>query len=354
MAPQDRLDRMYEATRLTRQGRFAEARDLLQQGSGSDIRLPRIQAWLSRLPRGLARSPASVPKPSPEEMLPGRFLDFAYANAAGERTYRLYVPSQYPGPTVPLLVMLHGGTQGADDFAAGTRMNELAERHGFLVAYPEQSRAANPMGYWNWFQPKDQRRGSGEASLIAGLTTQIIDAYAIDVRRVYVAGFSAGGAMAAVMATAYPDVYAAAAVHSGLAAGAAHDVPSAFAAMAKGAPTRARLPVPLIVFHGDGDETVAHVNADCLVNSALPDAWNQRPLTAKGRVPGGHAYTRRAYSDRDGTPRAEHWTIHEAGHAWSGGSPHGTYTDPSGPDASTEFARFFAQHSLRYTRHRAA
>jgi poly(hydroxyalkanoate) depolymerase family esterase len=288
-------------------------------------------------------------------VFPGLFLDLAYANAAGERRCKLYVPSGHTGQAVPLIVMLHGGTQNADDFAAGTRMNELAERHGFLVAYPEQSRRANPMGYWNWFQPKDQRRGSGEASLIAGLTTQIIDAYAIDAHRVYVAGFSAGAAMAAVMATAYPDVYAAAGVHSGLAAGAAHDIPSAFAAMAEGALADASLLVPLIVFHGDGDATVDHVNADCLVRAALPDARDrQQPLTTRGRVPGGHAYTRRVYSDRDGTPRVEHWTIHRAGHAWSGGSPHGTYTDPRGPDASTELARFFAQHAHRYARQRAA
>jgi poly(hydroxyalkanoate) depolymerase family esterase len=251
--------------------------------------------------------------------------------------------------------MLHGGTQGANDFAAGTRMNELAERHGFLVAYPEQSRRANAMGYWNWFQPQHQRRGSGEASLIAGLTEQIIDEYAIDARRVYVAGFSAGGAMAAVMASAYPDVYAAAGVHSGLAAGAAHDVPSAFAAMAQGSPASESPPVPLIVFHGDGDQTVDHVNADCLVSAVLPDARDrQRPLTTRGRVPGGHAYTRRIYADRDGTPLVEHWTIHQAGHAWSGGSPHGTYTDQRGPDASSEIVRFFAQHPLRHASQRAA
>ena len=113
--------------------------------------------------------------------------------------------------------------------------------------------------------------------------------------------------------------------------------------------------MPLIVFHGDGDPTVDHVNADCLVRAALPDAGDrQRPLTTRGRVPGGHAYTRRVYADRDGTPLVEQWTIHQAGHAWSGGSPHGTYTDPQGPDASNELARFFAQHALRYARRRAA
>lgn len=350
----DRLARMYEATRLTSQARFAEATALLQDGSSGGPRLPSIQALLSRLPHGLDRMPASTTKRRPVPRAPGQFLDRSFANASGERAYKLYVPTGYAGEATPLIVMLHGGTQSADDFAAGTRMNELAERHGLLVAYPEQSRAANPKGYWNWFQPQDQHRGSGEPSLIAGLTAQIADGYAIDARRVYVAGFSAGGAMAAVMAAAYPDLYAAVGVHSGLPAGAAHDIPSAFAAMAKGAHTDRSPLVPLIVFHGEGDPTVAQVNADCLVRSVLPEAENrQRPHTTTGRVPAGHAYTRRVYSDR-AQPLVEHWTIHQAGHAWSGGSPDGTYTDPHGPDASTELVRFFAQHALCYAWDRAA
>jgi poly(hydroxyalkanoate) depolymerase family esterase len=347
----DRLARMHEATRLTSQGRFAEARAVLQQGLGG--RPFDVQSLLSRLPGGGV--PASTATSRPEPAVRGPFLELSYANAAGTRASKLFVPTGYARRSAPLIVMLHGGTQNANDFAAGSRMNDLAERHGFLVAYPEQSRGANPKGYWNWFQPKDQRRGSGEASLIAGLTEQIIEKYGVDARHVYVAGFSAGGAMAAVMAAAYPDLYAAVGVHSGLAAGAAHDIPSAFAAMAQGAPTHGSPRVPLIVFHGEGDQTVAHVNADCLVEAVLPDAADrQRAVTTKGRVSGGHAYTRRVYSDRDGTDLVEHWTIHQAGHAWSGGSPHGTYTDPRGPDASTELVRFFAQHANRYTRQRAA
>jgi poly(hydroxyalkanoate) depolymerase family esterase len=351
----DRLARMFEATRLTRQARLAEATALLQQGAGGGSRVPDMQALLSRLPPALGRSPGKVTTSHPRPVLPGCFLDFSYANAAGERAFKLYVPAAHAGQALPLHVMLHGGTQNADDFAAGTRMNELAERHGFLVAYPEQSRRANPRGYWNWFQPQDQRRGSGEASLIAGITEQVMDRYAIDASRVYVAGFSAGAAMAAVMAHAYPDLYAAAGVHSGLPAGAAHDIPSAFAAMAQGAPIiHESGQVPLIVFHGDADPTVDHVNADCLVRSVLPDARDRRPVTTTGRVPGGHAYTRHLYSIGDGTPLVEHWTVHDAGHAWFGGSPNGTYTDPRGPDASTELVRFFAENAHRGTRRRAA
>src|SRR5438270_5995052 len=189
----DRLARVYEAARLTTQGRFAEAKAVLQQGLGG--RPFDGQSLLSRLPQGV---PASMPTSRAEPAVPGPFLELSYGNAAGTRTSKLFVPTRYARRAAPLIVMLHGGTQTGIDFAAGTRMNELAERHGFLVAYPEQSRGANPKGYWNWFEPKDQRRGSGEASLIAGLTEHIIEKYGVDARHVYVAGFSAGGAMAAV------------------------------------------------------------------------------------------------------------------------------------------------------------
>jgi poly(hydroxyalkanoate) depolymerase family esterase len=380
---------MAEATRLTRQGRLAEATALIQQTlaspavtrqapdapsageetSGTPARhlapplAPRAgrgtqprgvhPGWTtrrrtvpSRGARGLRRThrPAGPVLKQPA----GRFDAFSYSNAAGTRAYRLYVPAGHAGGPMPLIVMLHGGTQDAAAFAAATRMNDLAERQGLLVAYPEQPRTANAGRYWNWFAPGHQRRGAGEPSLIAGITRQVTGRYGADATRVYVAGFSAGGAMAAVMAAVYPDLYAAAGVHSGLPYAAAGDVAAAFAAMKQG-PLRpdqppAR-PLPLIVFHGDHDAIVAPANAAGLIDHALAAASPGTPTAVTtGQVPGGHAYTRTCYQDPAGTALAERWTIHHGGHAWSGGVPHGSYTDPRGPDASAEFIRFFGEH----------
>jgi poly(hydroxyalkanoate) depolymerase family esterase len=369
------LAAMTEATRLVREGNLAQATTLLQQGSDAPRAGPRparakqwlqgssfphtggfpaglsgaisLEELLSRLPGGGRVNPHGHAAQT-QAQLPGSWLEGSYANSAGKRDYRLYVPSGHrAGQPVPLVTMLHGGTQTAEDFAAGTRMNELAERHTFLAVYPEQSATANPMRYWNWFQPAHQRRGTGEPSLIAGLTSQIIAEYALEASRVYVAGFSAGAAMAAVMAACYPDVYAAVGVHSGLAYGVAKDVATAFKAMKQGAPANGRAEagaVPLIVFHGDADPTVDDVNATGLVEGSLRAAGGRyQPRTTREQVPGGRQYTRALFSGSDGIPLVEHWTVHGAGHAWAGGSPLGSYTDPLGPDASAELVRFFQQ-----------
>ena len=296
------------------------------------------------------RAPTRAPEPSPEG---ARFTTHVFSSEAGSRAYKLYVPSTSRGEPAPLVVMLHGCTQSPDDFAAGTRMNTLAEEHGVLVAYPAQAPSANAQKCWNWFNPGDQRRGAGEPSLIAGITRQIMRDQAVQHRRIYVAGMSAGGAAAAIMGQAYPDLYAAVGVHSGLACGAAHDVPSAFAAMRQGAGAsmprsgQAQSTVPSIVFHADQDATVHRRNGDQVVaqsRAALPKGL--RTEVERGQVPGGHAYSRTVYLDEHGQAVIEQWLVHGGGHAWSGGSPAGSYTDPRGPDASREMLRFFLTHTL--------
>jgi poly(hydroxyalkanoate) depolymerase family esterase len=258
---------------------------------------------------GLAHlSPAPAPVTVPDG---AQFLSATFSNQAGSRPYKLYVPSDYRGQPVPLVVMLHGCSQSPDDFAVGTRMNEVAEAYTCLVAYPGQTSSANMQKCWNWFSEGDQQRDRGEPSLIAGITREVMRDYAIDPRRVYVAGLSAGGAAAAILGDAYSDLYAAIAVHSGLACGAACDLPSAFAAMQKGGdgterrasgPSRSgtlRRVVPAIVFHGDRDTTVNPRNGDAVVaQSAQGAALIMR--IERGQVPGGFAYSRTLHDEMNG------------------------------------------------------
>ena len=297
------------------------------------------------------RGPVGRAPPSTSDIVPDgtRFIEGTFSNAAGSRTYKLFIPSRSQGQQLPLVVMLHGCTQSPDDFAAGTRMNFMAEEQNCFVVYPEQPSGANQAKCWNWFRTGDQRRGGGEPSLIAGITRQIMRDHAIDPKRVYVAGLSAGGAAAAIMGATYADLYAAVGIHSGLACGAASDLPSAFAAMrqgnASGAIGKAGSPVPTIVFHGDRDTTVHPNNGDRILEQSAKAA-SPTTKVLRGRVPDGHAYTRTILADEGGLAISEHWNIHGAGHAWSGGSPAGSYTDPRGPDATREMLRFFLEHPL--------
>ena len=307
--------------------------------------------------------PAPTGAPTRGEEPGARFITGSYSNQAGTRSYELYVPSRYLGQALPLVVMLHGCKQNPADFAAGTCMNSVAEEYQCLVVYPAQAAAANPSNCWNWFKATHQMRDRGEPSLIAGITRQIIGTFRLDPRRVYAAGLSAGGAMAAVMGVTYPDLYAAIGVHSGLAYAAARDLPSAFAAMSHGARAPGRRQhgnspeaiacarvVPAIVFHGDHDTKVHPRNGDQVIAQWTAihgaGATGLQVAVQHGQVPDGHAYTRAVHRDASGRSILEQWRVHGAGHAWSGGSCSGSYTDPRGPDATREMLRFFHEHTL--------
>jgi poly(hydroxyalkanoate) depolymerase family esterase len=275
---------------------------------------------------------------------PGEFLQGSYSDAAGTRRYRLYVPARAATGPRPLVVMLHGCTQNPEDFAAGTTMNALAEEHGCLVLYPEQPRSANANGCWNWFEAAHQGREQGEPAILAGMTREVLAEHGGDPGRVFVAGLSAGGAMAAILGAAYPELYAAVGVHSGLPVGCAHDLMSALNAM-KGARkaaakrgTAGRLPA--IVFHGDADGTVHASNGEAVLRQ-FTQGDSLRETEERGQDGNGRSHTRTVLLDAGGRPVAEHWVLHGGSHAWSGGSTAGSYAEAGGPNASAEMLRFF-------------
>lgn len=288
--------------------------------------------------------------PASRHDLPGRFLWEQHSSPRGSRRYRLYVPTAaQAGRPLPCVMMLHGCKQDPDDFAAGTRMNALAERHGFYVVYPEQTRRANGSNCWNWFEPTQQHPDGEEPGVLAAIISDVAATHAVDLDRVYVAGLSAGAAMAVILGQTHPEVFAAVGAHSGLPKGAAHDIPSAFAAMqsrgasrAHGTPARA---VRTMVIHGDADATVNILNGATIAGQAVAahehsGARLQRP-PATTFERGGRRCTVAVVCDPLGHPLVEEWVIHGGGHAWAGGDPAGSFVDHSGPDASAELVRFF-------------
>jgi len=306
---------------------------------------PRID--LGGLP--LARHP-HLPVPDGAAFLTRRF-----SCAAGSLDHKVYLPSSIKEKP-PLIVMLHGCTQNADDFAVGTRMNQLAEEGGFIVVYPEQSPSANGSKCWNWFTRGHQMRGVGEPSIIAGLTREVLEEFGVDADRVFVAGLSAGGAMAVVLGETYPDVYAATGVHSGLAFGVAADVISAFAAMRgdvnlapNGSPkarTSANNAVRAIIFHGAADQKVHPSNGGMIFSEARSGLTGGVRLIEQDDKQGGREFRRTVMVDLSGHACVEHWEIEGLGHAWSGGDPKGSYADRHGPDASREMLRFFLEPKI--------
>jgi len=294
----------------------------------------------------------------------GRLLTSSYSDTAGTLSYEVYVPGAYvPGTPVPMVVAMHGCTENADEFRQLTRFDQLADARNMIAVFPEQNANANAGNCWNWFKGEHMQRGAGEPALIAGIAQRVRDQYSIDPHRIYVAGLSAGGAMASVMAATYPDVFAAAGVGSGCEYGATATCtgyrsidPEAAGEQAYKAMGAQKRVVPVIVVHGDQDETVPLVNSEQVVAQwVVTDDWaddgardGSVPVAptgvTEGAVPNGRSYTIARYADGHGGELLEYWVVHGMAHAWSGGCSCQQYADPSGPDETTAMYDFFMSH----------
>lgn len=345
------------ATRARAKSATAFANDLVQrtlaqhglaaqpEGSGGARPAGNLRSGIPR-PRPMAggvtaRSTAALPDGA-------SFTAGHYSCAQGQRSYLAYVPATAPEGLQGLIVMLHGCTQTPEDFATGSQMNALAEAHRLVIVYPHQSRGENAQSCWNWFRRGDQMRDRGEPAILAGLAQGVAARHDIPLGKVFVAGLSAGGAMAAILGETYPEVFSAIGVHSGLPVGSAKDVPSAFAAMSGNPMPRASgrrsAASRAIVLHGLADSTVHPHNGEEIVKQTL-EAGPFQTLQSEDRgQTGGRKFTRTVTTDSAGVALVEHWEIEGLGHAWSGGSPDGSYTDVQGPDASAEMIRFFLKH----------
>ena len=300
--------------------------------------------------------------------LPGAWVHGSFMNLFGSRDYYFYYPSNHgPGP-IPLVVILHGCRQDAQIMAEGSGLNELAEQNGFAVLYPNQDAIYNADRCWNWFFQVNQMRDSGELSLVMGMVWEVGNQLPIDRSKVFVGGFSAGGAMASNLVACYSDIFSGAAIFSGLEFQAAMTIPDSLVAMSQG-PSKdthqsgldAALCTPgggkvqaILVLHGSEDSAVNPINSDRIVaqmtkmNDMLDDGRDNdsQNLQILGshddQVPGGYAYHSDLYGGL-GQVHIMNVTVEGMNHAWSGAKISGQFLDPKGPDAGLLMWQFLSQ-----------
>ena len=340
---------LYQSLRRT----MSRATKLVRQSSKVALALQKLAVKAAKPVVAKAKPRIAAAKTTPAKVTSAKGSSFRlcpYPTAKGDRSYRLYLPASagQAAGVRPLLIMLHGCGQTPTDFATGTRMNRLADDMGFIVVYPTQTRQANRNKCWNWYRDAKTARDGDEPAMIVGMTQDVMAHHRVDRSRVYIAGFSAGGAAAVSIAAAYPMIYAAVGVHSGLPVGAANSGLSALVAMRAGsAGVKQSAPMPTIIFHGDKDEVVNPRNGRAIAARAVATFPALTEMVKNGKSTGGYRKTAHRGSNRKSY--CEYWSISGAGHAWSGGNPAGSFAQASGPDASREMIRFFKQHRLTVT-----